>query len=67
MQAFKTKRSLFSLLCALMLGSMVSSCGQMGPLTLPQPPAEVAVPEQNNTASDENSWQKAAGEPSGSF
>lgn len=65
MQAFKTKRSLFTISGTLLLCSLLSACGQMGPLTLPQTPAEVAKPNQNNALPDENKTIKSAGEPSG--
>lgn len=65
MQAIKTKRSLFTFSGTLLLCSLVSACGQMGPLTLPQPPAEVAQPEKNNAVSDENIRLQPTGERSG--
>lgn len=47
MHAFKTKGSLLTLTAVFVLCQLLSACGQKGPLTLPQPPAEVATPTQN--------------------
>ncbi|WP_166836125.1 LPS translocon maturation chaperone LptM [Rheinheimera pleomorphica] len=48
MHAFTTKGPLLTVAAVVLLCSLLSACGQKGPLTLPQPPAEVAQPEQNN-------------------
>lgn len=48
MHAFKTKGPLLTVAAVIMLCSLLSACGQKGPLTLPQPAPEVAEPQQNN-------------------
>ncbi|WP_409934815.1 LPS translocon maturation chaperone LptM [Rheinheimera sp. MMS21-TC3] len=65
MLAFKIKRSLFILIATLLLGSMLSGCGQMGPLTLPQSPAEVSKPDKNNSQPSDNTSIQSGGEGSG--
>lgn len=49
MHAFTTKGPLLTVAAVALLCSLLSACGQKGPLTLPQPAPEVAEPQQNNT------------------
>ncbi|HSG51618.1 MAG TPA: lipoprotein [Rheinheimera sp.] len=49
MHAFTTKGPLLTVAAVVLLCSLLSACGQKGPLTLPQPAPEVAEPQQNNT------------------
>ena len=49
MHAFTTKGPLLTVAAVVLLCSLLSACGQKGPLTLPQPAPEVAEPPQNNT------------------
>jgi predicted small lipoprotein YifL len=47
MHAFTTKGSLLTAAAAILLCSLLSACGQKGPLTLPQQAPDVAEPQQN--------------------
>ncbi|GAA0564764.1 MAG: hypothetical protein CL577_04430 [Alteromonadaceae bacterium] len=53
MHAFTTKGPLLTVAVVILLSSLLSACGQKGPLTLPQPAPEVAEPQQNNTPANQ--------------
>jgi len=65
MHAFKTKGPLLTKSGLILLCGLLSACGQMGPLTLPQQPAEVAKPEQINPTIPEPITEHSTGERSG--
>ncbi|MDP5144742.1 lipoprotein [Rheinheimera baltica] len=51
MHAFTTKGPLLTIAAVILLCSLLSACGQKGPLTLPQQAPEVAEPQQNTPIS----------------